>query len=90
MHWLTKLGMISLITLVAGCGTSGSNDGSPNRSASNNAPPVRAERDFTNAIQFDDGDKATIWDSFGSSDVEQIVQVNRYPVSYTHLRAHET
>ncbi|AZV79860.1 DUF3576 domain-containing protein [Parasedimentitalea marina] len=77
MHWLTKLGTISLITLVAGCGAFSNKDGSPNRSASNNAPPVRPERDFQDAVTFDDSGE-TIWDAFRSSDIEQTVQVNRY------------
>lgn len=78
MRWLTKLGMISLVVLVAGCGAFGGNkDGAKSRSATNNAPPVRPERDFGNAISFDDSGE-TIWDAFGKGDAEQTVQVNRY------------
>ncbi|WIY26982.1 DUF3576 domain-containing protein [Parasedimentitalea psychrophila] len=77
MQWLTKLGMISLVVLVAGCGAFGGKDGATNRSATNNSPPVRPERDFQDAITFDDPGE-TIWDAFGGSNAEQTVQVNRY------------
>ena len=75
MRWLTKLGMISLVVLIAGCGAFGGNkDGAKSRSATNNAPPVRPERDFGNTITFDDSGE-TIWDAFRKGDAEQTVHL---------------
>ncbi|NIZ61862.1 DUF3576 domain-containing protein [Sedimentitalea sp. CY04] len=77
MRSLTKLGMICLVTLIAGCGASGGKNGAKSKSTTSNAPPVRDERLFSDAINFDDPGE-TIWDVFGSSKAEQTVQVNRY------------
>ena len=65
------------MALVAGCGTSGGKSGAKSSSSARNAPPVRDDRLFSNAITFEDSGE-TIWDLFGSSKAEQTVQVNRY------------